>query len=127
MSRLFPDRKWLQVYSASPLGTKRIAWALIVLGSGIWGVRALVALKSVKTPPDARATHAVATNQGSGTAVAIGNTSAPVFVINKQGNKRQTVEDLLEAQRLSNAMGLTNPVDQLSRQAFRPAKDDEQP
>ena len=126
MNRWFPDRKWLRVYSASPLGAKLIAWAIILLG-GVWGVKALVVtLKPVETPSD-QATHAVATNQGSGTAVAIGNTSAPVLVINKQGSERQTVEDLLEAQRLSNAMGLTNPVDQLSRQALHPPKDDRRP
>ncbi|GEM_PF-4729504 len=127
MSRWFPDRKWFHVYSASPLGTKLIVWAIALLG-GVWGVKELVlTLKPVRTPSDARTAHVVATNQGSGTAVTIGNTSAPVFVINKQGDKRQTVEDLLEAQRMSNAMGLTNPVDQLSRQAFHRAKDDEQP
>ncbi len=32
-----------------------------------------------------------------------------------------------EAQRLSNPIGFTNPVDPLSRQALHPAKDDEQP
>ena len=123
MSRLFPDRKWIRDYSALPRGTKLIVWAIVLLGGGSIAVK----LKPVKTPSDARAAHAVATNQGSGAAVAIGNTSAPVFVINKQGDRRQTVEDLLEAQRLSNAMGITNPVDQLSRQTFRPAKDDKQP
>lgn len=123
MSRLFPDRKWLRAYSTWPLGAKLIVWAIVLFG----GARIVKEFMPVNVPLGARAAHAIATNQGSGTAVAIGNTSAPVLVINKQGNERQTVEDLLEAQRLSNAMGLTNPADQLSRRAFRPAKDDEQP
>ena len=109
------------------MGTKLIVWAIVLL-AGVWGVRTLVVtLKPLKSSSDARTTATTATNQGSGTAVAIGNTSAPVVVINKQGDKRQTVEDLLEAQRLSNAMGLTNPVDQLSRQALHPPKDDRRP
>ena len=127
MNGLLPNRKWLNVYATSPLGAKLIVWVCLLFGV-LWIVKDMViTLRPVKTGPSFRGPQVTATNQGAGVAVAIGNTSAPVVVVNKQGNKRQTVEDLLEAQRLSNAVGFTNPTDQLSRQTFHPVKDDDQP